>query len=89
MRAVTAKKLLKQARKNARTGKVVIRREYDRLKKELKQHTNNPKIKLTKRQGRIKISREFTSDLRKSNPGFRAIPGAKRKFAPKKKAHRF
>jgi len=54
MRAVRAKKILVQARKNARTGKVASRKEYDRLKKEYKTHTQKVKQKLTARQERRK-----------------------------------
>ena len=54
MRAVTAKKILTQARKNARTGKVAVRQEYDRLKKEHKSSTQHPKQKLSRRQKKRK-----------------------------------
>jgi len=52
MRRVTAKRIREQARANARGGSVIINKEYDRLKKEYKSHSQDPKFKNSKRQQR-------------------------------------
>lgn len=45
MRRIIAKRLRNEARNRGKDGSVVINREYDRLKKEYKTHTQNPKPK--------------------------------------------
>lgn len=74
MRAVRAKKILTQARKNGRTGKVDIQTEYDRLKKVHKSHTQTVNTKSTRRQERRK--------------GL-VVYGMEGKFSPKPKAHKW
>ncbi len=52
MNSKRAKLIMKQARKNSRTGKAIISQEYDRLKKEHKEHSQDVKQKPSPRQER-------------------------------------
>lgn len=82
MNSKRAKRIMKQARKNSRTGKTIISVEYDRLKKEHMTHTQNPKPKTTRRQLRVEAG------ISSASVRGRAKAWARR-FAPKQKAIKF
>lgn len=65
MRRTIAKRLINEARNLARDGSVIINREYDRLKKEHKKHTEEPKVKTSKRQLRLSLINKMKEQIRK------------------------
>lgn len=67
MRRTIAKRLRNEARNRAKDGSVIINREYDRLKKEYKTHSQNPKLKDEK----AAVLKKAQQDAKKRNPKHR------------------
>jgi hypothetical protein len=85
-----SKLLLKQARKNSRTGKVIIGEEYNRLKKLHGKKIQTVKRKVSRHQRKKEADQTFMRQLDKQRTGkWPKTIEEQRKFAPKLKAINF